>query len=405
MILVNLFLATVLSLGSNAAHNRVVLQRAINAASQDGGGKVVIPAGEWLCGSVELKSGVELHLEKGAVLKGSRIQSDYNADDIFPENWTNSVEEWSGGHLIYAYRAENIAITGSGVIDGNGSAFFAAEPEEDSRFPWYKYGLKLHPIDRRWYRPGFMVSILQSERIRISGVTMKNTPCWTCHLRCCEDVTIEGVTIDADRTIANSDGFSIDCSRSVLVKDCTVKTGDDAFAIRAACRHHALTNRCEDIRIENCDIWSCCYGFRFGIGNGVIRNVHIDNCRIHEAAHGFGFTPHGKPDAKKVDFFDFVIRRCTVEECDRPLDMWTTIGSRCENILFEDCHFKSLEPSLISCRWNVCPKNFVFRGCRRERIERLRVRYNQEWGRRENRSSTDFIDVRNGVEGAVVVEK
>ena len=138
MILVNLFLATVLSLGSNAAHNRVVLQRAINAASQDGGGKVVIPAGEWLCGSVELKSGVELHLEKGAVLKGSRIQSDYNADDIFPENWTSSVEEWSGGHLIYAYRAENIAITGSGVIDGNGSAFFAAEPEEDSRFPWYK---------------------------------------------------------------------------------------------------------------------------------------------------------------------------------------------------------------------------------------------------------------------------
>ena len=154
---------------------------------------------------------------------------------------------------------------GEGVIDGNGGAFFG-ETQEEGWFPAYKYGIKLHPIDREWFRPGPMVAMFLSKNIRLEGVTLRNTPCWTTHFRCCDGLDIRGVTIDADREIANSDGFSIDCTKNVVVKDCVIKTGDDGFAIRASCKHHAATNACEHISIENCDVWSCCLGVRFGVG-------------------------------------------------------------------------------------------------------------------------------------------
>ena len=254
--MMNLFFAAALVLGASPSENRAAIQAEIDAVAAKGGGRVEIPAGEWLTGSLELKSGVELHLARGAVLKGSAARTDYNADDVFPENPSNAGEEWSGGHLVYAYRAKDIAITGGGTIDGNGPAFFG-----DCQYNWrplgYKYGIKLFPTDREWFRPGFMVALFQCRNIRIEDVTLANTPCWTCHIRCSDGVAIRGVTIDADRTIANSDGFSIDCTRNVTVEKCVIKTGDDGFAIRASCRHHAVTNVCENIAVRDCDVWSC----------------------------------------------------------------------------------------------------------------------------------------------------
>ena len=125
---------TVISgLGADAAANRAVIQRAVDAASAAGGGRVEIPPGTWPTGSIELKSGVELHLPKGATLKGSVNRADYNANDAFPENFWSNSEEWSGGHLVWARDAEDISITGEGAINGSGPEFFG-EPEEDSRW-------------------------------------------------------------------------------------------------------------------------------------------------------------------------------------------------------------------------------------------------------------------------------
>ena len=69
----------------------------------------------------------------------------------------------------------------------------------------------------------------------LEGVTLKDTPCWTTHFGCCDGLVIRNVTIDADRTIANSDGLSIDCTRNVTVSGCTIKTGDDGVAIPKEC--------------------------------------------------------------------------------------------------------------------------------------------------------------------------
>ncbi len=374
------------------AMNTASIQAAVDEAAKRGG-KVLVPAGEWASGTIWLKSRVELRLEKGAVLKGSTRQADYNADDVFPENFHSVAEEWSGAHLIIGYKVENAAITGAGVIDGNGPAFFG-DCDEDSRFPWYKYGLKLHPLDREWYRPGPMLAMFLSKNIRLEGVTLRHTPAWTAHFRCCDGLDIRGVAIDEDRTIANSDGFSIDCTRNVAVRDCTVKTGDDAFAIRASCRLHAAEHPCENILIENCDVWSCCFGVRFGVGTGLIRNAEVRNCRFHESAVGVGFTPAWINEKKNVYFENIRVKNCDIRECERAVTSGASGGeARVKDILFENCRFEALLPSQIHGDENCRPENFVFDSCAYRQIECLKVRHSREvWGRQHRKRSRAFLE-------------
>ena len=365
--------------GDGIAKDTAAIQRAVDAAGAAGGGRVVLPAGTYLSGTVWLKDGVELHLEKGAVLQGSTCEADYNRNDAFPENFRSAGEEWSGGHLVIAYKAKNVAITGEGVIDGSGPKFFG-ECDEDSRFPAYKYGLKLHPTDRDWFRPGPMVAMFLTKGIRIEGVTLKDTPCWTAHFRCCDGLDVRNVTIDADRTIANGDGLSIDCTRNVTVSDCTIKTGDDGFAIRAACKRHAETNFCENIRISDCDVWTCCYGVRFGIGSGTIRDVVVENCRFHESYGGLGFTPAWIGRSKNVYIEDVRVSDCVIAECAWPVKVWCpSADARVRNILIENCRMSSLKPSMLSGNEICCPENFTFRNCSRQTLARLRVRHHVGW--------------------------
>ena len=377
--MIQLVLAAALSLGSAADANRAAIQQAVDEAAAQGGGKVVIPAGIWPTGSIELKSGVELHLEKGATLKGSTKQADYNADDVFPENFHSVGEEWSGGHLVYGYKVENVAITGEGVIDGSGPEFFG-EPEISGWFPWYKYGLKLHPIDRTWFRPGPMVAFFLSRNIRFEDVTLANTPCWTAHIRCCDGFKAKGVKILADRTIANSDGFSIDCTRNVEIERCTVKTGDDGFAIRASCRLHAETNVCEHIRVRDCDVSSCCYAVRLGIGSGTIRDVVFEDCRFHESALGVGFTPAWVRGARNVYIEDCTFRRCAINECERPVKTQVPdTDTRVRGIRFEDCTFESLFPSWVDGSAATKAEDFAFVRCARKAIRRTKVLFDERW--------------------------
>ena len=368
-------------LGADAAANRAAIQRAVDDASAAGGGRVEIPPGTWPTGSIELKSGVELHLPKGATLKGSVNRADYNANDAFPENFWSNSEEWSGGHLVWARDAEDISITGEGAINGSGPEFFG-EPEEDSRWPFYKYGLKLQPIDREWFRPGPMVALFRCRRVRLAGVSLDDTPAWTCHVRCCDGVDIRGVRINADVTIANSDGFSIDCSRNVTVADCTLHTGDDGFAIRASCKLHAATNFCENIAITNCDIWSCCYGIRYGIGTGTIRNVRVEDTRIHEAAGaGVGFTPAWIDAGRNCYIEDIAHRGCLVADCVHGVDGGPSGGdSKVTGIRFEKCVFRTLLPI-----WLTGGKRcqFTFADCVREPITRVAVRHRRGWHENE----------------------
>ena len=378
--------------------------KAAEAAAQAGGGRIFVPPGVWKSGTIWLKDHCELHVSKGATILGSTHPEDYNRNDVFPENFWCAGEEWSGGHLVLAYKATDVAITGEGVIDGNGPAFFG-EPDYDSWFPGYKYGLKLFPKDRTWYRPGPMVAMFLTKGIRLEGVTLKNTPCWTAHFRCCDGLDVRNVTIDADRTIANSDGFSIDCTKNVVVKGCTVKTGDDAFAIRASCERHAEKNACENIRIEDCDVWTCCFGIRYGIGMGTIRNVEVRNCRFHESGWVFTFSPTWEGGRKGVYFENIRHYGCTGDQCDMPLRYFpSTIDTRIENVLFENCHFSSLEP--VTCYGDKVGvyTNIVFRDCSRKPLEKINVRYSLKWDREHRNRSRAFARLLDGMDVAVRIE-
>ncbi|MBR2839389.1 MAG: polysaccharide deacetylase family protein [Kiritimatiellae bacterium] len=384
--------------GDGVTKDTAAIQQAINAAHEAGGGCAVIPAGIYLSGTVWLKDGVKLHLEKGAVLKGSTDQADYNANDCFPENFWSDGEEWSGGHLIIAYKVNDVAITGEGVIDGSGPDFFMDECDEDSRFPYYKYGLKLHPIDRDWFRPGAMVAMFLAKNIRIDGVTLKHAPCWTAHFRCCDGLDIRNVAIDADRTIANSDGFSIDCTRNVTVSGCRIKTGDDGFAIRASCKLHAAEHPCENIRISDCDVWTCCWGIRLGVGTGTIRNVTIENCRFHESANGIGFTPAWVVEGKNVYIEDVRVSNCEMLECAHPVRFsGPKADARMRGILFENCRMESIAPCCIDGTEKCHAEDVTFRNCRRRHLEALKVRSNRTWGLPRSRKFATFKGPSDGV--------
>ena len=111
------------------AANAAAIQRAIDAAAKDGGGRVVVPSGTFTSGTVWLKPNVELHLAEGSVLKASGDVADYNAEDAYPENWGCPPEQWRGLHFIIARGADGASITGPGTLHGNGDAFYDEKPK------------------------------------------------------------------------------------------------------------------------------------------------------------------------------------------------------------------------------------------------------------------------------------
>ena len=133
--------------------NTAAIQSAIDSVSEAGGGRVIIPTGTFLTGTVYLKDHVEIHLEMGAVLKASCDLNDYNPLDAYPENSSSQKEEWTGRHLIICYHKKDVAITGCGTIDGSGD-FFYEEPKRSKSFNYiWGYGIA-KAKDKEKMRPG-----------------------------------------------------------------------------------------------------------------------------------------------------------------------------------------------------------------------------------------------------------
>ena len=138
--------------GDGVAKDTAAVQRALDACAGTGG-RVVVPPGTYLIGSVFLGDATELHLEKGATLLGSPDLADYNAPDAYPQNFGSKNEGWSAKHLILAIEKKGVSITGRGTIDGNGRAFFADKPEFRGKVSWRDGGINAK--DRKHQgRPG-----------------------------------------------------------------------------------------------------------------------------------------------------------------------------------------------------------------------------------------------------------
>lgn len=244
----------------------VAIQAAIDKAAAAGGGRVTLTPGVWPSGTLYLKSRVELHLEKGAVLKGGTKPEDY--DDV--ETHEGIYPEKSKKVFIVAEDAEDVAITGEGTVDGCGPAFY------DTNVPAGQFFKKPpHPRPR-------MLQFMRCRRLRLEGVTFKDSPGWTAWIRLCEDIRVTGISIIGHQQMINNDGINFDGCRFVYVRDSKFKTGDDCLVLRAMRGKGHDSNKpiiCEDVFVENCHLDSACQCVRVGcpsddtIRRAVFRNI------------------------------------------------------------------------------------------------------------------------------------
>ena len=182
-------------------------QRQIDKAAAQGGGRVVVPAGRHVVGQIDLKSNVELHLERGAVLEGAVGLENYRVTELPYSEGT-----WSS--IVSAIGVTNIAVTGEGEILGNGSAW--PQPEN--------YG-----GNQEGLRPRGLF-FADCNDIRLSDFTLRDAACWGVVFKCCDGVDVRRVKIDSHAN-ANNDGFDVE-AKNVVIADCDIDTGDDAICLK-----------------------------------------------------------------------------------------------------------------------------------------------------------------------------
>jgi polygalacturonase len=349
--------------------NTAAIQAAVDACSAAGGGTVVVPPGEYLTGTVFLKSNLTLRLKEGAVLRGSPDISDYCADDAYAQNASCPQEGWCGAHLLAAVEQENITLTGEGVIDGNCYAFYD-EPKERAwagGLCWAR-GIRGTDPAKAPLRPGQMVVFVQCRRVRVRDLTLKNSTCWTVFFHGCRDVHVHGLTIDNPVDGLNTDGIDIDCCSQVTVSDCIIRTGDDAVTLRASGRrlknHPAV---CEDVAVTNCILDSSVCGFRIGVGSGVIRNVSISNIVLKYAGIGFLLQSSYRKPGQGVTIENITVNGVRGRQAGHPVKIVAgaedTSGAKIRNIEFASFHTECCGGIEIMGSSDLLPDGISFRNC------------------------------------------
>lgn len=350
--------------GDGVTLNTAALQAAIDQVAATGGGRVTIPPGTFKTGTIYLKSHVELHLAQGARLLGSDNLDDYNPTNAFPQNWGSVNEGWSAKHLILALEQEDVAITGEGVIDGNGRAFFADKPRWTGKICWRDGGITARDHEHQG-RPGQMIEFVVCRNVRVRDIRIEDAPCWSCFFNGCDNVSVRGIRVENGVRNLNTDGLDIDSCRNVTVSDCIIRTGDDAIAIRGCpYRLKDPTRVCENITVENCVFHVSADGMRIGVGEGTIRHVRIANVVIEHAGVGFHVQPIYGKKSTGVDISDVSFSHCSIRGAAKAISIVGAKTKRVRNIFCSDILLEANdivdEPMIDACFGD----GVVFRGVR-----------------------------------------
>ena len=295
--------------GDGASLDTEAIQAAIDSVAKTGG-VVRVPAGTYLCGSIWLRSNVDLHLEEGAVIKGSSDIKDYCSADCCPQNEAEIGfgDYISGGHLLLGVGVENVCLSGPGKIDGNSDAFILG-PDGKA----YKKKSKIPA------RPSQMVWFVDSKNITIRDIELADSPYWSCFILNCEEVNIDNCYVHTRRKdyhTFNGDGLDIDRCRNVTISNCRIDTSDDCITLRASCAH-LLENPqdCEGVRVRNCKLSSSCNAIRVGVGEGHIHDAVLSDISISDTKTAFNIVgsyagEHG------TDIDDILFENITVQAKD-----------------------------------------------------------------------------------------
>ncbi len=263
-------------------NSRTAVQAAIDACAQAGGGTVCVPAGNYVSSTIRLRSHVTLHLDAGATLWASTNPSDYTAMNDYERSGRFQV-----GALLVAERADHIAIEGEGVIHGQGTADYGARWGVTEMLP-FRTGIAFFDNCRH---------------VTIRGVTILFSDAWTLHLRRCEIVFIDGVTIHNNPRRLNSDGIDPNSCRNVHISNCHVIAGDDCIVLKSTEPYP-----CENVVVTNCTLETSCTAIKIGTeSHGDFRHLHFSNCTIRNTARGIGLFVKDGATVEQVTFSDISI--------------------------------------------------------------------------------------------------
>jgi len=241
---------------------------AIEAASQNGGGTVYIPAGTYQTGAIRMKSHIELHISPGAVLSFSTNPADY---PVVQSRWEGASREVYSS-CIYGEHLENVSITGSGLLLGNGQV-------------WWDL-FRQSPEQLQYPRPK-LISFHDCQRLTIRDVRLQDSPSWTVNPICCSNVTIDNLSIHNPADSPNTDGINPESCSNVRISNCHIDVGDDCITIKSGTEDAAERIPCENITVTNCTMMHGHGGVVIGSEmSGDIRNVVISNCIFKQTDRG-----------------------------------------------------------------------------------------------------------------------
>lgn len=215
---------------------RPAIEAAIHKASSEGGGRIVVPPGTWLCrGPIHLASQINLHVAEGALLLFSPEARHYLP--LVLTRWEGT-ELYSYSPLIYGFEVEDVAITGKGTMDGNAASEFLTwvDRAEPDVLALRRMGVDGTPAAKRVFGEGThlrpsMIQFFRAERVLLEDYTLKNAPFWVNHLVYTDQVTVRRIRVDSHHF--NNDGVDVDSSRNVLIEHCWFRTGDDSVVVKS----------------------------------------------------------------------------------------------------------------------------------------------------------------------------
>ena len=271
-------------------------RKAIDECVRRGGGRVVVPAGEFLTGAIHLKSNVNLYVSKGATVKFSPDARKY---PLVFSRW-EGMELMNFSPFIYAFEQTNIAITGEGTLDGQGNnenwwhwngkkeyGWKEGMPNQRAaRAKLYKMMDENLPVEQRifgagsYLRPQF-IQPYRCQNVLIEGVKIVNSPMWEIHPVLCENVTVRKVRVSSKGP--NNDGCDPESCKDVLIEDCFFDTGDDCIAIKSGRNNDGrrLNAPTENIVVRGCTMRDGHGGITVGSEiSGGVRNLFAENCKL-----------------------------------------------------------------------------------------------------------------------------
>lgn len=250
------------AIADGITNNATAIQKAIDKVTKAGGGKVIIPPGNFMTGTVFLKSGVTLHLELGARLLGPTDRNLYAKVDDRPA-------------IVMAENQQNIGISGQGIIDGQGQELML------DIFKKLRSGEIVSDTIWRVKRPGHRAMVLNFKsctNIHISGVTLRDATDWVQDYRECTNVTIDGIKVQST-AYWNNDGLDITDCKNVRITNCSINSSDDAICLKS--ENAALG--CENVYVENCTLRSSANALKLGTrSDGGFRKITVRNLNIFD---------------------------------------------------------------------------------------------------------------------------